>query len=121
MNHEFQNRMRHATCYPAFRGFVTVATWLLYLAAAALALFALFAGARATDGGAGLLTIVTGVGVALIGALLVTVLKEAVLMLADIADATIGVAARHYDEQEPAVAAFEEADINALVARGRHG
>lgn len=101
MNQIFQSRMRQESCYPAFRGFVTVATWLLYICAAFFAVWAIFAGGQTPDSTVALVTIVAGVGMAMVSMLLVTVLKEAVLMLADIADATIGTAARAYEVAQP--------------------
>lgn len=80
------SEIRASSCYPAFRMFVQISSVLGYLACAVFA-FASFAG---ESPGAILLI----VPLAILCALLVRVVKEMSLMLADIADTTISSHAR---------------------------
>lgn len=85
-NRALLDSIRSASNYPAFRGFVTVAATVGYLAAVMLA----FVGVYALLQGAG--GIVGGASFLIAGLLLALVVKAAVemsLMLADIADCTV--------------------------------
>jgi|JI8StandDraft_2_1071088.scaffolds.fasta_scaffold55568_2 hypothetical protein len=81
------SEIRASSCYPAFRMFIQISSVLGYLACAVFA-FASFAG---ESPGAILLV----VPLAILCALLVRVVKEMSLMLADIADTTISGYARN--------------------------
>ena len=86
MNRTYLNQLRSSSCYPTFRGFVTIATVIGYLVAAGLAVAGVLSG---QPGG-----IVLGFVLGVIVALVAKVAQEISLMVADIADATIDVASR---------------------------
>lgn len=85
----YLNEIRSNSCYPAFRKFADIATVLLFILAALIAIAGLFSGQ-----GIGIL--VGSVGAAIV-VLLAIVAKELSLMIVDIADATIEVAGRRLD------------------------
>lgn len=84
----FVNRLRESTAYPSYRGFVSTLTWLSYLIAAGISIFGLLGGFAEGNP----LGVVISLVVGILLAVLATVVKEASLMLADIADATLLVA-----------------------------
>jgi hypothetical protein len=85
----YLNEIRSTSCYPAFRKFTDIATVLLFILAALIAI----AGVASGQG----IGILVGSVVAAIIVLLAIVAKELSLMIVDIADATIEVAGRRLD------------------------
>lgn len=81
MNRQYLEAIRSNSCYPAFRGFVKIFTFLGYLLAIGIVVAGMVTGQIGY-------TILAFVG-AIIYAILIRVAKEVSLMLADIADATI--------------------------------
>jgi hypothetical protein len=82
----YLNEIRSTSCYPAFRKFTDIATVLLFILAALIAI----AGFASGQG----IGILIGSVAAAIIVLLAIVAKELSLMIVDIADATIEVAGR---------------------------
>ena len=101
MNRQYLEALRSGSCYPTFRGFVTVFELFGYLFAAIVAAGGFISG----QSGAVFLGIA---GAALI-ALLIRVAKEMSLMLADIADATIDASARSVVSHSSAPLASQQA------------
>lgn len=94
MNVRDLENLRTNRCCPMFRGFVPIFTLLGYLGAAVFALVGFFSG--------GLGPILLCIAGAVIFGLLVRVAREMSLMLADIADATVGfVASQPIRSQSP--------------------
>jgi len=85
----YLNEIRSTSCYPAFRKFTDIATVLLFILAALIAI----AGFASGQG----IGILIGSVAAAIIVLLAIVAKELSLMIVDIADATIEVAGRRLD------------------------
>ncbi|MGH8040379.1 MAG: hypothetical protein ACREPD_21905 [Stenotrophomonas sp.] len=80
--------IRTQSCYPVFRGFIGFAAFVGYIAAALILLAALLAG-NSVDRGSGIGALAVGVIASFVMVLLTIALKEASLMLADIADCAI--------------------------------
>ncbi|MEN1942710.1 hypothetical protein WCE55_02470 [Luteimonas sp. MJ293] len=117
MNRQYLEALRSGSCYPTFRGFITVFELLGYLIAALVAAGGFISG----QSGAMLLGVVGAVLIVL----LIRVAKEMSLMLADIADATIDAssksAAPHSAipvESSQVVAAPPEDDESAMARYG---
>lgn len=86
MKHQHLQKLRADTCYPAFRGFVSLFTVIGYLAACLVALFGVVVMGQ-SSGGVLLGLVVIG-GAVLLG-VAVKAMTECSLMLADIADCTV--------------------------------
>jgi hypothetical protein len=87
---QFLQELRRNSSYPTFRSFVGFATGLGYLVAAGFAL----AGSLTGQGG----PIALGLGIAFVIGVVVNVVREASLMLADIADAALTLASNQSRE-----------------------
>lgn len=90
--HSFAERMRDESLYPFWRKLVGLVTILGYILAVILLIAAFIAMSNASMT-AGLV----GIGVAIIVAVMTRVAKEASLMLADLSDATVHLAAKSQD------------------------
>lgn len=89
MNKEYLQAIRNNSCYPSFRRFVGIVVGLTYAFAALLGIVAIAALSRG-----GIVTAGPGLAAAAAMVIIAMVSKEALLMLADIADATIDGARR---------------------------
>ena len=87
---EFVNELRSASIYPSFRAFVRMIYWLFLL----LALTSAVVGLVAATGSGGALSIVFGLGGAVVFYIVATVSREASLMIADLCDASVLLAMR---------------------------
>lgn len=92
MNRQYLATLRGRSCYPVFRGFVQFFVFVGFLVAIGLVL----AGAMSTNASA----IVISVAGAVLLVLVLCAIREASLMLADIADVAIDLGARGVDRQE---------------------
>ncbi len=90
--HTFAERMRSESLYPFWRKLVGLVTILGYVLAAILLIAALISMSNAS-----MTTGMVGIGVAVFVAVITRVGKEASLMLADLSDATIHLAAKNQD------------------------
>lgn len=121
MNNGFVSELRSQSCYPSFRAVVGFATAIGYLVAVGVAIFGLFAGFHSAN----VLVVVVACVVAVVVGIVVAVARELSLMLADIADAAISMAAGQ-DEQAasgktPQANYMSATDLAALARRGAAG
>lgn len=90
--HQYLKNVRSMSNYPAFRGVAALVLWVFYIAGALLALGGMLASSS------GMTTAAVAIGVGALIALVGKVAHEAMLMLADLADATIDRNARDVEE-----------------------
>lgn len=106
------SEIRSESAYPTFRAFIVVATGVGYL----IAVLAALTGAVAGFGQGHLLALVVGCIAAVVIGLAVAIVRELSLMLADIADATLHMAA---GSKEGADSYMKAADIAGLAVSAR--
>lgn len=115
MNGEFLKEVRAESSYPVFRGFIGLVTWVLYIGASTLAFIVML-----NSGDVGAMWMAVGIAIGVV--LVATAFKEASLMLVDIADATMGIAARdssRYAAEATVNNEFIGPGDMAAIARGR--
>lgn len=93
--HQYLKHVRTMSNYPAFRGVAALVLWVFYIAGAVLALGGMLASSGASGLTAAVVAVVVGALIALVG----KVAHEAMLMLADLADATIEANARSAEDK----------------------
>ena len=86
MNKEYLNIVRQGTCYPVFRGFVLIATIVLYICSLAMAAFGFLSG--------DVRVVASFIVASIILALISKAGQELSLMAADMADVTIDAASK---------------------------